>query len=385
MAPAGPGERLRRMSIADRSRKRAREYGLSFGRFPVGERNAITDVSGVRVGHHTVVTEDHGRSVRTGVTAVWPSETPWLQPVPCGTSILNGFGEILGISQIDELGVLRSPITLAATATLGEAARAATRWLIARQADPIVLPVVAECDDSYLSDVSVEAVKDEHVIAALTEANDGPVAMGAVGAGTGMQCFDFKGGIGSSSRLVPGGDDRPFTLGALVLTNFGVRQDLRIDGVPVGEHLGDLMPQRHSSGSCIVVLATDCPLSPHQLRRLALRGQLGLARAGSTGEHASGELMLAFSTLSRAERGNGRRVLERRVVVHEWYGEQLLNALFAAAVEAVEEAVIDAMFTAGTMVGRNGHVLHGLPLCRTLDILDQHGRLRRRSPDRDDP
>jgi D-aminopeptidase len=210
------------------------------------------------------------------------------------------------------------------------------------------------------------------VFDALDAASDGKVAEGCVGAGTGMQCMDFKGGIGTASRLVPGG----FTIGVLVLTNFGEREFLRIDGVPVKREITDLMPDGHEEGSCVVIVATDAPMLPHQARRLAVRAGLGLARCGSTAHSGSGELMVAFSTANRIPLDSVDGLLEVRAVLDGASSESPspIDDLFAATVEAVEEAVVNALFTATTTTGRDGHVLHALPIDRTLEILARHGR-----------
>jgi D-aminopeptidase len=218
----------------------------------------------------------------------------------------------------------------------------------------------------------VEGVRVGHRTIVLDAAVGGDVAEGCVGAGTGTQCMDFKGGIGTSSRTIPGG----WTVGVLVLTNFGERELLRIDGVPVGREITDLMPGEHIEGSAIVVVATDVPMVPHQLRRLAARGGLGLARCGSTGHNGSGELMLAFSTANRIPLASPDGTVGVRAVLDgpAERSPDVFNELFAATIEAVEEAVVNALFTADTTVGRDGNVLHALPLERTLEILTRHGR-----------
>jgi D-aminopeptidase len=362
-------------------RARPRELGVVIGKMPTGARNAITDVDGVRVGHATVIRDPnpdgHG-SVRTGVTAIFPhEELPWTERVYAGTHILNGYGEIIGINQIAEWGLLHSPIVLTSSLAIGRAYDATVRWRTERYGTTTSaggdMPVVTECDDSFLNDVTTFPLSDADVYAALDGASGGEVGVGCVGAGTGMQCMDFKGGIGTASRVVPAG----FMVAALVLTNFGDREFLRIDGVPVGGEITDLMPEGHDEGSCIVVLATDAPLLPHQCRRLAARGALGLARCGSTAHNGSGELMIAFSTANRLPLETRDGMFEARTLLDgaSWNAPGAsINDLFVAAVEAVEEAVIDALFTATTTVGRDGHVLHALPIDRTLEILEKYGR-----------
>jgi D-aminopeptidase len=361
-------------------RGRARDLGVVIGTYPTGPLNAITDVDGVRVGHATVVRDpspDGAGAVRTGVTAVFPHEgLPWIERVYAGTHVLNGFGEMIGTNQIAEWGLLHSPIVLTSSLAIGRAYDATVRWRTVRHRTTTHeggdMPVVAECDDSFLSDVTTFPLADEDVFAALDGARGGPVDEGCVGAGTGTQCMDFKGGIGTASRRVSGG----WTVGALVQTNFGERELLRIDGVPIGREITDLMPQEHGEGSAIVVVATDAPMVPHQIQRLAVRGGLGLGRIGSTGHNGSGELMIAFSTASRIPLSSDDGTVAVRAVLDGPTpgSPDVFNPLFAATVEAVEEAVVNALFTAETTVGREGHVLHALPLERTFEILARYGR-----------
>ena len=367
-------------------RGRAREFGITIGRLPTGERNGITDVAGVRVGHATVRREAgaDGRGVaRTGVTAIFPHERPpWLERVYAGTHVLNGYGEIVGISQIREWGLLHSPIVLTSSLAIGRAYDATVRWRTERHATTTSeggdMPVVSECDDSFLNDVTSFPLSDEDVFAALGAAAAGPVEEGCVGAGTGMQCFDFKGGIGTASRVLDAGLGG-YTVGALVLTNFGDRSDMLLCGIPVGREIADLMPEEHSEGSCVVVIATDAPLLPHQLRRIAQRGGLGLARTGSTARNGSGELMLAFSTANRLPLRSAGATIEVEAVL-DGPGDDapnVLSPLFEATIEAVEESVVNALFAAETTIGRDGNVLHAIPIDRTLQILERHGRLGR--------
>jgi D-aminopeptidase len=361
-------------------RGRARDLGVVIGSYPTGALNAITDVDGVRVGHATVVRDpspDGRGAARTGVTAVFPHEgLPWIERVYAGTHVLNGYGELIGINQIREWGLLHSPIVMTSSLAIGRAYDAAVRWRTERHATTTHeggdMPVVTECDDSFLNDVTAFPLVEADVFEALDTARGGPVTEGCVGAGTGMQCMDFKGGIGTASRIVPGG----FVLGVLVLTNFGDRPLLRIDGVPVGREIPDLMPGRHSDGSCVVVVATDAPMVPHQVRRLAVRASLGLARTGSTAHDGSGELMIAFSTANRIPMRSDDGTIGVRALL-DGAAEGVptpIDDLFAATVEAVEEAVVNALFTATTTVGRDGNVLHALPLDRTLEVLERHGR-----------
>ena len=355
------------------SPERARDHGVVTGRFPPGEHDAITDVPGVLVGHATVMrgetpgVED-SKAVRTGVTAIWPhGGDVWRDRVYVGTSILNGYGELIGINQLKEWGLLHTPAVLTSSLAIGLAYDATAKWIAARDpsqgVDDVFMPVVTECDDSFLNDARSFPLGERDVFDALEAA-------------TGLQCFDFKGGIGTASRVLPqeaGG----FVAGALVSTNFGGRPDLLIAGVPVGREITDLMPVEHSEGSCIAVVATNAPMLPHQLQRLAYRAGMGLTRCGSIGANGSGELMLAFSTAQTVPRGAPGSVLEVRALLDGafWHHPSVFDPLFTAAIEAVEEAVVNALFAARTTKGRDGHVLHALPIERTLEILARYGRL----------
>ncbi len=356
-------------------RGRARELGVAIGELATGASNAITDVDGVRVGHVSVLEREDGdpHAIRTGVTAIFPHEAhPWDEPVYAGVHILNGYGETIGVNHLSEWGLLMTPIVLTSTAQIGKAYDATLRWAAGfdERGAREIMPVVSECDDGYLNDTLSFPLTDEHVAAALDAATGGPVEEGSVGAGVGMQCFDFKGGIGTASRVAG-----EFTVGALVLTNHGDRRELRLDGVPVGRELTDRMPGEHHEGSCVVVLAADAPMLPHQLRRMAVRAGMGLARGGSYASNGSGEQMLAFSTANRLPMEGGRVVQVRAVADGPERDPWPLSTLFQAVVEATEEAVANALFAATTVVGRDGHALHAMPVERALEILERHGRL----------
>jgi D-aminopeptidase len=356
---------------------RARDLGIQIGTGAAGPNDAITDVAGVRVGHHSVIRGDDGApdAVRTGVTAVFPGpKDPWDEPVYAATHILNGYGELIGINSIREWGILESPIVLTSSLLIGKAYDATVRWIAQRDgaAGEAVMPCVTECDDSWLSAVLSDPIADDDVWQALTSATDGPVEEGCVGSGVGMQAFDFKGGIGTASRVLPeraGG----YTVGTLVMTNHGDRDVLLVDGVRVGEELTDLMPEEHTEGSCIVIVATDAPLLPHQLRRVAERAGLGLARGGSHASNTSGEQLLAFSTANAVPRHGG--AFSPTAVADGSEAGTILSAVFRATVEATEEAVVNAMLAAHTVVGRDGNVLHALPVDRLLGVMRAAGRL----------
>jgi D-aminopeptidase len=322
---------------------RPREDGIVIGTLEPGPRNSIADV-GVAVGHVTVE--------RTGVTAVVPPSLP----VPAGTAVLNGAGELTGSLEIREWGRLDTPVYLTATHAVGRVYDGAVS--VAMTADPrvgvddVVIPVVGECDDSWLSDARVKHVQPDDAASAVADAK-ADFEQGAVGAGAGMSCFEWKGGIGSSSRRA--GDH---TVGVLLLTNFGSSAQLRVDGVPIGQLLDekpDRMPE--PGGSCIAVVATDAPLSAPQLERLARRAGLGLARAGSVAHHGSGEIFVAFATT--AERS---------------FPDRELNPLFQAAVDATEEAVLCSLWAAVDTTGREGRLVRALPRERVLELYRGRGR-----------
>jgi D-aminopeptidase len=382
-------------------RPRARDCGISIGTLPTGSLNAITDVAGVRVGHITLI-EGHGPlvpgvgPVRTGVTAIQPHEgDAFLENVAAAVHRLNSFGEVTGAAQVREMGVIESPILLTGSFNVGHAMDGALEW--AMREDPQIgisnwgpNPVVAECSDMYLSDVRGRAVTPQHVIAAIDAARPGPVAEGGVGGGTGMSCCEFKGGIGTSSRVIAlevgGMAADGYTVGALVMSNFGRREHLVIDGVPVGRELRDWLapasvgnPEELGT-SIIIVLATDAPLDPRQLDRLCVRAGAGLARAGGLYSTSSGDFVIAFSTSNRIPHHPSSRVLTQQLVIESlmagerWPGRVVINELFQAAAEATEEAIVNSLFSAETMVGRDDHVRHAIPIDEVVRILRQYGR-----------
>jgi len=360
--------------------KTLREHGLRIGALDPGPDGSIADVEGVAVGHSTVIRDEPdppgGRGVaRTGVTAVVPGpvERVWGEPLQAGVAVLNGAGELTGSLEIAELGALASPVYLTATMSLGRVYDGAVTAAMAADprigVDEVTIPVVGECDDSWLNDARVVQIEAADVERALADAS-GRFVQGAVGAGTGMVCFDWKGGIGSSSRLTEGGH----TVGVLVLANFGDAVQLRIDGVPVGRLLaeaGEGPPPGRSgppvpAGSCIAVVATDAPLGSAQLSRIARRAGLGLARTGSVAHTGSGEIFVAFSTSARAARDRPPP---------STLANSDLNPLFDATVDATEEAVVNALWTAETTQGRDGRVIERLPHEPVLELLARHGRL----------
>jgi D-aminopeptidase len=328
------------------------------GKLPSGERDAITDVSGVKVGHCTL---DRG-PCQTGVTVILPHGGDlFLDKIPAAVTVLNGFGKSVGLIQVQELGVLETPIALTNTFSVGAVVQAQIRQAIAAHPDigreaPTLNPLVLECNDGYLNDIQAMAVEDRHYLAAC-EAASPRVDQGAVGAGRGMTCFGFKGGIGTSSRKATLPDGRVFTVGALVLANFGVPGALMIAGQrvapePKGDSVLDAGPEK---GSIIMVLATDAPLDARQLRRLSLRAGAGLARTGSFFGHGSGDIVLAFSTAYTVPQ-QADQPMPALPVLHE----TLLDGLFRAAAEGTEQAILNALWHAETVVGRDGHRRSGL-------------------------
>lgn len=365
MAAAGNGQ----------IKPRARDLDIPFEGTP-GPWNAITDVAGVEVGHTTLI-RGSGKlvvgqgPVRTGVTVILPRGKNSADPVFAGWFSLNGNGEMTGTAWVEESGFLEGPVAITNTHSVGVVRDAVIAWQVRRGLlfQAFSLPVVAETYDGYLNDVDGFHVKPEHVWAALDAAASGPVAEGNVGGGTGMNCFEFKGGIGTASRRLASG----YTLGALVQANFGRRSQLRIAGVPVGRELDcEKWPPCWSrgprEGSIIVVLATDAPLVSHQLERLARRASLGLARTGSISGNGSGDIFLAFST---ANPGAARRSGHATV---RMLANGDLDPIFAAVVEATEEAILNAMVAAETMVGRDDHKSLALPHEEVRRLMRVYGR-----------
>lgn len=357
-------------------RPRARDVGVAPGILPPGPLNAITDVDGVRVGHQTLI---RGENVRTGVTAILPhGGNLYQEKVPAAIYVGNGFGKLMGSTQVNELGELETPILLTNTLNVPKVADALIEYMLNLPGNENVRsinPVVAETNDGYLNDIRGRHVSREDVFAALRKASGGPVEEGAVGAGTGTRAFGFKGGIGTSSRRLPaslGG----YTVGVLVQTNFG--GVLTINGAPVGRELGqyylkEAVEEHSADGSIIIVVATDAPLDHRNLYRLAKRAMLGLARTGSPSTNGSGDYVIAFSTAPENRIRPGQR--ERTMKTLD---NQAMSPLFEAVVEATEEAIYNSLFRATTMRGRDGHVVKALPLERTLEILRRYGALRSR-------
>jgi len=363
---------------------RARDLGIPFDGIP-GPLNAISDVAGIEVGHTTLVSGEGQLQigegpVRTGVTAILPRGKRY-DPVFAGWYALNGNGEMTGTTWVEESGFLEGPIMLTNTHSVGVVRDAVVAWMYEKGLyDPVSpdvywsLPVVAETYDGNLNDINGFHVTPEHASAALNSAASRPVAEGNVGGGTGMMCHGFKGGIGTASRRLEG-ERRKYTVAVLVQANYGARHSLTVAGVPVGREITDLLPVLHrgdsgpAGGSIIAVVATDAPLLPHQLKRLARRVPLGIARVGGMGGNGSGDIFIAFST---ANPGAARRT---GISALEMLPNDRLTPLFSATVYATEEAIINALVAAEAMSGINGNTVYALPHGRLAQILREYGRL----------
>jgi len=360
-------------AVGAQARPRARDIGIPFDGTP-GPLNAITDVRGVEVGHLTLIEGSGASSVRTGVTAILPRGRGWSE-VFAGFFAGNGFGEMTGTPWVQEGGILGGPVMITNTYSVGAVRDAVNAWFAeAIRVDiPWHQPVVGETSDAFLNDAAAQRITRLHAFAALDSARAGPVREGNVGGGTGMVAHGFKGGIGTASRQVQGG----FTLGVLVQANYGTRESLLLGGVPVGREVSGSQRTREQSppadreGSIIVVVATDAPLLPHQLERLARRVPMGIARLGGTASNGSGDLFIAFSTANRGVAN------ARGVSTLSWLPNDEMNPLFAATVEATEEAIANALVAAETMSGAGGTV-YALPHDQVRSILRRYNRLRER-------
>lgn len=355
-------------------RPRARALGIPFEGTP-GPLDAITDVAGVEVGQVTLVSGEGPLKVgqgpvRTGVTAVHPRGRASNDPVFAGTFALNGNGEMTGLAWLQESGFLEGPVLITNTHSVGVVRDAVIGWQNRRGpgAQAWGLPVVAETWDGYLNDINGFHVQPQHVFEALDGARGGPVAEGAVGGGTGMVCFEFKCGTGTASR-VAGVGPASYTVGVLVQANFGLRRHLLVAGVPVGRELTDGTFRDQEAGSIIIVVATDAPLLPHQLDRLARRAALGLARTGSVAMNGSGDIFVAFSTANPGAQS------AKAAVPVQALPNDLMNPLITATVQATEEAVINALVAGETMTGIDGHKVLGIPHERLREVLRKYGRL----------
>jgi L-aminopeptidase/D-esterase-like protein len=362
------------------SKPRARALGIPFDGVP-GALNAITDVKGVEVGHTTLIS-GQGKlkvgegPVRTGVTAVLPRGKASNDPVFAGWFSLNGNGEMTGTTWIEESGFLEGPVMITNTSSVGVVRDAVIAWQskqYGKTMQPWGLPIVAETYDGWLNDIGGFHVKPPHAFAALDNARTGPVDEGNVGGGTGMICFEFKGGIGTASRKL-GERQGGYTVGVLAQANFGLRHQLQIAGVPVGKEITDGTFRPRETGSIIIVVATDAPLIAHQLKRLARRAAMGLARTGSVAGNGSGDIFIAFST------GNPGAAAAENLVQLAMLPNERMNSLFEATVQATEEAIINALVAAETMSGIDERKIIALPHDRLREVMKKYNRLGAQNP-----
>jgi len=361
---------------------RARALGIPFEGSP-GPLNAITDVAGVTVGYSTIVSGEGklevGKGpVRTGVTAILPrGEKSFNDPAYAGVFSLNGNGEMTGTAWLEEGGFLEGPVVITNTHSVGVARDAVIAWRVSKGGpDPTgflwSLPVVAETWDGYLNDINGFHVKPEHVLQSLNDARSGPLAEGSVGGGTGMICYEFKGGTGTASRMLESKTGNTYTVGALVQANCGRRKQLTIAGVPVGREISEGAVFSKENGSIIIVIGTDAPLLPHQLKRLARRASMGLARTGSVSGNGSGDLFIAFSTANPGAADPAKPTHAVQTIPND-----RLDGIFEATVQAVEEAIVNALVANQSMVGRDDHKVDALPHDRLRAVLTKYNR---RSP-----
>jgi D-aminopeptidase len=365
-------------ALAPASPPRARDLGVPFDGTP-GPLNAITDVPGVTVGHATLI-RGEGKlkvgegPVRTGVTAILPRGSAAPATVFAGSFVINGNGELTGLDFVRDLGILEGPVMMTNTHAIGAVHEGVIAWRLAHggpDSDGYAwsTPVVGETWDGFLNDVNGFHVKARHVAEAIDRAAGGPVAEGSVGGGTGMTCFELKGGIGTSSRKLSA-KDGGYTVGVLVQCNCGRRPQLTVAGVPVGKLIPERTIYETEQGSILIAVATDAPLLPHTLDRLAKRATMGLARVGSVSGNGSGDFVIAFST-ANASAGTG----DARVRTASFLANDALDPLFTAVVQATEEAIVNSMVAAPTMVGADGHTAMGLPHDRLKAALAKYGRL----------
>ena len=349
-------------------RKRARDVGVEIGLFKTGKWNAITDIKGVEVGHETII---RGDNIRTGVTIIKPHAGDLFnEKVMAAVHVINGFGKAIGFTQVNELGTIETPIALTNTLNVFLVGDAIVEYMISNNPKiRSVNPVVGETNDSRLNDIQGRHVKKQHVFAAINKANTGPVKEGSVGAGTGTRALGFKGGIGTSSRILPQ-DLGGYSVGVLVQSNFG--SSLVINGAPVGRELhksafSSTIPYDNDEGSCMIVIATDAPLSNRNLKRIAKRAVIGMGKVGGFASNGSGDYVIAFSTFSAVSRQN---MTTTRIEINN----NAMNSLFMATVEATEEAILNSLFMAETVSSKYG-TANELPIEETLEILNKYNTL----------
>jgi D-aminopeptidase len=355
-------------------RKRARELGIKIGIFKPGAYNAITDIKEIRVGQTTIIKGKGKGAVRTGVTVILPNKGR-IQEENLFASYfnLNGWGEMTGIAPVEQTGRIKTPIFLTGTYNVGIVYDAAVDYLAKKSKEDsnnIAPPIIAECFDDFLSDTKSRMITKEDVFKAVENARGGLVEEGAVGGGTGMVSFGFKGGIGTSSRIVPM-KEREYVVGVLVMANTASRRQLRIDGVPVGKEIKGFEHKSGKSKSIILVAATDAPLLPFQLKKVAKRVALGLAQTGATSNTGSGDIILAFSTANKIPRNHSGASLKIKSLNDFW-----ITQLYLATVESTQEAIINALTSARTMKGRDNNTAYGLPLNQVQRIMEKYGRIK---------
>lgn len=364
------------------ARCRLRDLGVKIGSCPTGRYNAITDVPGVLVGHTTRI-EGSGKLVvgkgpiRTGVTAILPNSNIFNDRVIGSCFILNGAGEVSGLMQVMEWGLIETPILLTNSLSVGTCSEAVVKYMLKKHPgigieQDVILPIVGECDDSWLNDIGGHHIRDIHVFKAIKNAANGPIAEGNVGGGTGMITCDFKAGIGTSSRRLhqrEGG----YTVGVIVMSNFGTMSELRLNGIPLGNILkGQFENYKHrvnNYGSIIMVIGTDAPLSSHQIQRLCKRAALGIGRVGSYASHTSGEIILGFSTANTVPRKTKKMIYRMKVLL-----DQAIDPLYIAVMEATEEAILNSLCMAETMEGHSKNIAHAIPLDSVRTIVKAYGK-----------
>ncbi len=351
-------------------RQRIRELGVKLGAMKPGSFNAITDVAGVRVGQTTIIKGEGQGAVRTGVTVILPHPGNILEEKVFASYFnLNGWGEMTGIGPLVTTGKLKTPIFLTGTYNVGIVYDAAVKYILKNHLDgseEIFHPVVAECFDDFLSDTQSRQISEEDVFKAIENAQSGPVKEGAVGGGTGMTSFGFKGGMGTSSRIIDG----KYTVGVLVMANTGSRNEFRIDGVPIGKEIQGFEYKPGKTKSIILVAATDAPLLPFQLRKIAKRVAMGLAQTGAVSHTGSGDIIIAFSTANKILKNQSHPCLEIKSVSDFW-----ITPLYQATVEATHEAIVNALTSARTVRGRDGNTAYGIPLDQVKKIMKKYLRM----------
>jgi len=358
-------------SVCFGQKKIPRDYGIEIGIYKTGKNNAITDVSGVKVGHTTLI---KGGNIRTGVTAILPYDgNVFMKKVPAAIYIANGFGKLTGYTQIKELGEIETPIILTNTLSVPTAADALIDYVLSidnnKKYVRSINPIVGETNDGSLNDIQGRYITKENVIEAINNATSGEVEQGSVGAGTGTICFGYKGGIGTSSRVLPK-EKGGYTVGVLVQTNFG--GNLTIGGMPVGEELKNQKELNTGDGSCMIVVATDAPLTSRNLERLAKRAMFGVAKTGGHCSNGSGEYVIAFSTAEELRipyYSPDNIFLNRKELRND-----KITPLFEAVNEATEEAILNSLFAAETMIGRNGLKIESLPIEQVMKIINKDGK-----------